>query len=113
MPKNSEKLFLTNIINNESLKEQLDNCVSIINDNKSLHYTLVVDGQSLGFILNTTNESIFSEMSLKCGAVICCRLSPLQKALVNKIKNILYIIAKLRNCKYLIYLSYIHSRLLD
>lgn len=86
MPKYSDKQFLTNIKTLESLEEQLNHCISIINTNKDLNRTLVVDGQSLGLILNTENESKFSDLSLKCDAVICCRLSPLQKALVSLLK---------------------------
>ncbi|XP_069676428.1 phospholipid-transporting ATPase IF-like isoform X2 [Periplaneta americana] len=48
------------------------------------HYGLVVDGQSLYFALNASDEhsKAFEEICKACTAVICCRMSPLQKCQV-------------------------------
>ncbi|KAM0796037.1 phospholipid-transporting ATPase [Usnea florida] len=46
---------------------------------------LVVDGKSLTFALEKDIEKIFLELAIMCKAVICCRVSPLQKALVVKL----------------------------
>ncbi|KAJ7714933.1 hypothetical protein B0H14DRAFT_3522854 [Mycena olivaceomarginata] len=43
---------------------------------------LVIDGKSLTFALEKEISKIFLELAIMCKAVICCRVSPLQKALV-------------------------------
>ena len=46
---------------------------------------LVIDGKSLTFALDKDLEKLFLDLAVKCKAVICCRVSPLQKALVVKL----------------------------
>ncbi|KAG5645430.1 hypothetical protein DXG03_006254 [Asterophora parasitica] len=46
---------------------------------------LIIDGKSLGFALEKEISKIFLELAIMCKAVICCRVSPLQKALVVKL----------------------------
>ena len=46
---------------------------------------LVIDGKSLTYALEKDLEKIFLELAVMCKAVICCRVSPLQKALVVKL----------------------------
>ncbi|KAI5952714.1 DRS2 [Candida jiufengensis] len=45
---------------------------------------LIIDGHSLAFALEPDLEDLFIELGSRCRAVICCRVSPLQKALVVK-----------------------------
>jgi phospholipid-transporting ATPase len=45
---------------------------------------LIIDGHSLGFALEEELEDLFIELGSYCKAVVCCRVSPLQKALVVK-----------------------------
>lgn len=45
---------------------------------------LIIDGHSLTFALEPELEDIFLNLATRCKAVICCRVSPLQKALVVK-----------------------------
>ncbi|SCU82094.1 LAFA_0C09032g1_1 [Lachancea sp. 'fantastica'] len=45
---------------------------------------LVIDGKSLGFALESDLEEYLLAVGKICKAVICCRVSPLQKALVVK-----------------------------
>ncbi|KAI8979748.1 hypothetical protein BDF20DRAFT_906215 [Mycotypha africana] len=45
---------------------------------------LVIDGKALSFALEKDIEKIFYDLAILCKAVICCRVSPLQKALVVK-----------------------------
>lgn len=45
---------------------------------------LIIDGHSLGFALEPELEDAFLGLATRCRAVICCRVSPLQKALVVK-----------------------------
>ncbi|KFH67222.1 phospholipid-translocating ATPase [Podila verticillata NRRL 6337] len=46
---------------------------------------LIIDGKSLGFALEKDIEKVFLELAVLCKAVVCCRVSPLQKALVVKL----------------------------
>ncbi|KAJ2785942.1 aminophospholipid translocase [Coemansia interrupta] len=46
---------------------------------------LIIDGRSLDFALEKDVELLFLELATLCKAVICCRVSPLQKALVVKL----------------------------
>lgn len=46
---------------------------------------LIIDGKSLKFALEKPINKVFLELAILCKAVICCRVSPLQKALVVKL----------------------------
>lgn len=46
---------------------------------------LIIEGKSLTFALEKDIERTFYELAIKCKAVVCCRVSPLQKALVVKL----------------------------
>jgi phospholipid-transporting ATPase len=46
---------------------------------------LVIDGKSLSYALEKDLERNFLDLACMCKAVICCRVSPLQKALVVKL----------------------------
>jgi phospholipid-transporting ATPase len=48
-------------------------------------FALVIDGKSLGFALEKDLEREFLDLAVLCKAVVCCRVSPLQKALVVKL----------------------------
>ncbi|XP_053129386.1 phospholipid-transporting ATPase IG isoform X3 [Hemicordylus capensis] len=61
----------------------------------SQEYGLVIDGATLSLILNPSRDSnsskyksIFLQLCLKCTAVLCCRMAPLQKAqIVRMVKS--------------------------
>lgn len=46
---------------------------------------LIIDGKSLSFALEKDLEKMFLDLAVMCKAVVCCRVSPLQKALVVKL----------------------------
>ena len=46
---------------------------------------LVIDGKSLTYALEKDLDKLFLELAVMCKAVICCRVSPLQKAMVVKV----------------------------
>jgi len=46
---------------------------------------LVIDGKSLTYALEKELDKLFLDLAVMCKAVICCRVSPLQKALVVKL----------------------------
>ncbi|KAI8364585.1 hypothetical protein BD560DRAFT_402805 [Blakeslea trispora] len=45
---------------------------------------LIIDGKALTFALEKDIEKVFFDLAVLCKAVVCCRVSPLQKALVVK-----------------------------
>ena len=51
---------------------------------------LIIDGRTLDFALEDDIKLTFLELATHCKAVVCCRVSPLQKALVVKLvrKNV-------------------------
>ena len=53
------------------------------------HYGLIVDGASLNLIMPVTeNKEMLFQISAHCSAVVCCRMSPLQKSeIVKMMKN--------------------------
>jgi len=54
-----------------------------IENNKSQSYAFIIDGQTLANIFDLSLENEFREISMKCDAVLCCRMSPSQKAQVR------------------------------
>ena len=71
------------------LQRKYDAIKSIKADEADLEaLALVIDGKSLKFALEKDLESLFLDVAVMCRAVICCRVSPLQKAFVVKlVKN--------------------------
>jgi phospholipid-transporting ATPase len=65
--------------------------VKKVADKDLQNVVLVIDGKSLSYALEDDIKMIFLELAILCKAVICCRVSPLQKALVVKLvkKNVI------------------------
>lgn len=51
----------------------------------SMGVGLVVDGGALALLLNPQHEDAFLALATSCDAVICCRVSPMQKAQVGAV----------------------------
>ncbi|XP_073977771.1 ATPase phospholipid transporting 8B isoform X2 [Rhodnius prolixus] len=51
-------------------------------EDTSLLFALVINGHSLVHVFHPQVEKIFLEVSTMCKSVICCRVTPLQKAMV-------------------------------
>ena len=45
-------------------------------------FALIIDGKSLAYALEDDMKERFLQLAVKCASVICCRVSPKQKALV-------------------------------
>lgn len=81
------------IVNEESSAATRDNIQkkldAVISQQASGHehevLALIIDGKSLTYALEKDLEKLFLDLAVKCKAVICCRVSPLQKALVVKL----------------------------
>lgn len=53
-------------------------------DTTAVEYALIIDGQSLGFILADEElQERFLQVCINCSSVLCCRVSPRQKAQVT------------------------------
>ena len=50
-----------------------------IENEKGNHFGLVIDGQCLAHALKD-HRSLLAEVAECCEAVVCCRMSPIQKA---------------------------------
>lgn len=56
--------------------------------NPNNSYALVIDGDTLQGLFDANLQEDFRYVSMKCKAVLCCRMSPSQKAkIVNLIKT--------------------------
>ncbi|XBW34991.1 hypothetical protein QEN19_000556 [Hanseniaspora menglaensis] len=80
------------IINEETKEDTRQNFIEKFRAFKELNVSiqdmqnlaLVIDGKSLGYALEPDLEDYLMTLGKLCKAVICCRVSPLQKALVVK-----------------------------
>jgi phospholipid-translocating ATPase len=45
-------------------------------------HALIIDGETLKFALSDESRSLLLELGCRCKSVVCCRVSPLQKAMV-------------------------------
>ncbi|XP_068632358.1 phospholipid-transporting ATPase IF-like [Battus philenor] len=85
---NDRRMFLIGVKDDTALQAHLEECKRTIQEPSYRDLTLIVDGTSMSCILDTPAAPAFVEVSLKCSAVLCCRLSPIQKAkIVKLIKN--------------------------
>ncbi|KAJ5542520.1 hypothetical protein N7535_004942 [Penicillium sp. DV-2018c] len=68
-----------------SLQKKMDAVMSQIVTGDAEPLALIIDGRSLTFALEKDMEKLFLDLAVICKAVVCCRVSPLQKALVVKL----------------------------
>ncbi|CAD6565970.1 MAG: aminophospholipid translocase [Alectoria sarmentosa] len=83
-------LLIINEDNSAATRTNLENKLTAIRNQSAggaelETLALVIDGKSLTFALEKDMEKMFLELAIMCKAVICCRVSPLQKALVVKL----------------------------
>ncbi|XP_062003085.1 probable phospholipid-transporting ATPase 5 [Rosa rugosa] len=48
-------------------------------------FALIIDGKTLTYALDADMKHLFLELAVDCASVICCRVSPKQKALVTRL----------------------------
>ncbi|KAM5180149.1 phospholipid-transporting ATPase IB isoform 2-T2 [Mantella aurantiaca] len=81
------------IVNEDSLdatRETLTNHCNNLGDSlgKENDLALIIDGQTLKYALSFEVRQCFLDLALSCKAVICCRVSPLQKSeIVDMVKK--------------------------
>lgn len=81
-------LIICNEDNHFGTKSFLEAKLHEVNQSHGQHedpMALIIDGRALTFALEKDIEKIFLDLAKQCKAVICCRVSPLQKALVVKL----------------------------
>lgn len=67
------------------LKEALQRFWKKNGDFISGQYALVIDGYTLKYALEDPCKSLLLELGCRCKSVLCCRVSPLQKALIVRL----------------------------
>ncbi|KAL4309168.1 hypothetical protein GQ457_01G040580 [Hibiscus cannabinus] len=67
--------------------KQINNGSQIIKEEKDPHaaFALIIDGKTLVYALEDDMKDHFLELGVRCASVICCRVSPKQKALVTRL----------------------------
>lgn len=78
IPENAAKYFITECRDEMQLNGHLEAFERELHQNEDDEYAMLIDGSSLALALVHTPEK-FRDLALKCHAVLCCRLSPLQK----------------------------------
>ncbi|EDW65626.1 phospholipid-transporting ATPase IF [Drosophila virilis] len=79
IPQVAEVHFLINITEPEELQRRLNQLELGIASNTSTPTCLVIDGITVSALLSQLPDQ-FAVVALNCKAVLCCRLSPLQKS---------------------------------
>ncbi|KAI3816838.1 hypothetical protein L1987_16543 [Smallanthus sonchifolius] len=73
----------------ETVKNELHKCrqeaQSIIHGSTGQKLSFLIDGKCLMYALDTSLRSTLLSLSLSCSSVVCCRVSPLQKAQVTRL----------------------------
>lgn len=78
IPENAFKYFITECKTNDQITEHLNLFNGEMEANEGGVFTLLIDGPSLSIALRDCPNK-FRDIAIKCRAVLCCRLSPLQK----------------------------------
>jgi len=74
---------LKEVLLRERVRKQLLEYDAITKKERPGGYALVCDGPSLRAAVHEDTKMLFLEMSVRCKAVLCCRVTPSQKALVT------------------------------
>ncbi|KAL2559080.1 putative phospholipid-transporting ATPase 9 [Forsythia ovata] len=69
----------------ESVLQQIMNGKFQVAASSSEAFALIIDGKSLAYALEENIKKLFLELAIGCASVICCRSSPIQKALVTRL----------------------------
>lgn len=81
IPEKARTYFITECKEEAHAQQHLTLLEGEMRQNPFREYSLLVDGASLAFMLKFCG-SRFRDVSIRCHAVLCCRLSPLQKCKV-------------------------------
>lgn len=72
-------------VSEENTKQQIVSCKQRLEkeEDNDATFALIIDGQALNYVLGKNVEGDLMELAIKCASVICCRVSPKQKAVVS------------------------------
>jgi hypothetical protein len=78
-------VFVTEQGVKENILNQITNASQMIKLEKDPHaaFALIIDGKTLGYVLDDNMKHQFLALAVDCASVICCRVSPKQKAQVG------------------------------
>lgn len=74
------KFPITDISDPREIKRKIDQYDKDISEKDNESYALIIDGQTLGHLFKSNLDEDFRNVCMKCDAVLCCRMSPAQKA---------------------------------
>ncbi|MED6135997.1 putative phospholipid-transporting ATPase 4 [Stylosanthes scabra] len=71
----------------DNILNQITNASQMIMLEKDPHaaFALIIDGKTLTYALEDDMKQLFLALAVDCASVICCRVSPKQKALVTRL----------------------------
>ncbi|KAF5736244.1 hypothetical protein HS088_TW14G00380 [Tripterygium wilfordii] len=71
----------------EDILQQIESSYQVMcdEDHKNEPFALVIDGKALEIGLRSDVKNQFLQLAVKCSSVICCRVSPKQKALITRL----------------------------
>lgn len=76
--------FMKDTVKNE-LRRCYDEAQELLHSASRPKLALVIDGKVLMYALDPSLRVMLLNLSLNCSAVVCCRVSPLQKAQVRSL----------------------------
>lgn len=88
IPEKAKTYFITECKEEYHVHQHLQLLEDDMNTNPYREFSLLIDGTSLGLMLKFCSKQ-FRDLSVRCHAVLCCRLSPLQKCEVVQLMKTL------------------------
>ena len=101
--------MITKLVNGQAAKEsilmQITNASQMIKIEKDPHaaFALIIDGKTLTYALKDDVKYQFLALAVDCASVICCRVSPKQKALVRIVPQFSKHLSWFQNITYAIF----------
>lgn len=103
-------VFVTDQAVKESILNQLTNASQMVKLEKDPHaaFALIIDGKTLAYILEDDMKHQFLGLAVDCASVICCRVSPRQKAMVGS-----SFLLSISNCPQISYILLFNNQIID
>ena len=67
----------------EEAEKTIDDAKESLIDNAGIQHAVVIDGLTLAIVLSGSLKEKFLDLASRCKSVICCRVSPKQKAQIT------------------------------
>ncbi|KAI9269071.1 hypothetical protein BDA99DRAFT_557833 [Phascolomyces articulosus] len=79
---NDMRMIILKAEDRETTKKQLGDALQQVNNSDGQKIALVIDGTTLKYALEPATRETILRIGMKCASVVCCRVSPKQKAQV-------------------------------